>query len=287
MAAEWSLVAFTVTGQMAVGIYFFVGGPLILDGEISGGGGGSVRLTVVLVVLGFLAMATVLAFFHLHHPVRAYKIFSSLGTSWLSREIFFELLFMGLVGLLGFCDWRRVGGAGFINALFVLGGLAGVLFILTMSRLYMLPAVPAWNHLYTPLSFGLTSMALGAMASTAFFGLSAEPPPYYRPLLGVAFLSVVACLINAVLLAPLHGFFGARPEPSLRPPAGRTFSLHAARLSLLVTGALLLAAVLGARRWLVLKITARPVVLLAAFFLVTAAEVSGRFLFYGLSGRRS
>jgi anaerobic dimethyl sulfoxide reductase subunit C len=272
VAGEWSLVAFTVIGQLAVGIYWFIGGPLFLFGGIpAGSGGAGARLTPVLAVLGFMAAATVLSLFHLYHPVRAYKIFSNIGTSWLSREILFELVFVGIAVLLGFFEWRRTGSPAFITALFVLGGLAGLLFILSMSRLYMLPAVPAWNSPSTPISFLLTSVVLGAAASTVFFGMFTDPPPFYRPLLVVTLVSVVAGLAGAALLAP----------------GGGTSALHAARLSALLAGAALLAVVVASKDGSVLGVAERPAVLLAAFFLATAGEISGRFLFYGLPGRRS
>jgi anaerobic dimethyl sulfoxide reductase subunit C (anchor subunit) len=288
VAEEWSLVAFTVIGQLAVGIYVFIGGPLFLFGGMPVGiGGAGARLALVLAVLGFMAAATVLSLFHLYHPVRAHKIFSNIGTSWLSREILFELVFVAIAGLLGFFEWRRIGSPGFIRALFGLGGLAGLLFILSMARLYMLPAVPAWNRLSTPASFFLTSLDLGALAATVFFGVLTETPPFYQLLLVVALVLVTAGFVGAALLAPGHGLFGEKPGPSLRPPGGGNSGLHAARLSALLAGAALLAAVVTSKGGPVLGVAAHPGVLLAAFFLAAAGEISGRFLFYGLPGRRS
>jgi len=287
VAGEWSLVAFTVVGQLAVGIYLFIGGPLFLFGATpleTGGTGG--RLVLLLAVTGFTAAATVLAFFHVHHPGRAHKIFSNVGTSWLSREILFELVFAGLTALLGFFEWRRIGSPGVIRTLFVLGGLAGVLFILSMSRLYMLPAVPAWNSPSTPISFLLTSLVLGAAASTVYFCKLAQPPPYYRPLLVITLVLVATGFAGAALLAPGHGLFGGKTGASLRPPGGGSSSLHAFRLSALMAGAVLLAIVVASKPGSILGVAAPQAILLAAFFLAAAGEIGGRFLFYGLLGRR-
>jgi anaerobic dimethyl sulfoxide reductase subunit C (anchor subunit) len=287
MAGEWSLVAFTVLGQLAVGIYFFIGGPLYFGEGLSGAAAAGARPASVLAVLGSLAVATVLSLFHLHHPIRAHKIFSNLGTSWLSREILTELLFMGIIGVLGFCDWRRIGGEGTLKVLFVFGGLAGGVFILTMSRLYMLPSVQSWNRVYTPLSFCLTALVLGSLASVVFFGLSAAMPPFIGLLPVVSLVSVVACLASASLLAPGYGVFGAKPEPSLRQPGGTASWLHAARISGLLSAAVLLGAAVAAKDGPILGIAPRSAVFFAVFFLAAAGEVSGRFLFYSLSGRRS
>lgn len=285
MAGEWSLVAFTIVGQLAVGMYVFIGGPLFLGPARPGAAAAEARLAFLLAVVACLAVATGLSLFHLHHPFRAYNIFRNLGTSWLSREIFFELLFLGTSGLLVFHEWRNAGGAGLAKALFVLGGLAGGLFIMAMSRLYMLPAVAAWDHPHTPLSFGLTSLVLGSLASAAYFGLSAKRPDFYPVLPALSLIAVGACLVNAALLAPGRGIFGARSRPSLRPPGAATSRLHLTRIAALSMAAVLLAAGLAAGEGRILGIAGRPVILIAALLLAAAGEVSGRFLFYRLSGR--
>jgi len=287
MAGEWSLVAFTIVGQFAVGMYLFIGGPLFLGPAWPGAAAAGARLALLLAVLACLAVATGLSLFHLHHPLRAYKIFRNLGTSWLSREIFFELLFLGTTGLLIFHELKNDGGAGLAKALFVSGGLAGGLFIMAMSRLYMLPAVAAWDHPHTPLSFGLTSLMLGSLASAAYFGLSANRPDFYPVLPTLALVAVGACLVNAALLAPGQGIFGAKSRPSLRPPGAATSRLHVARIAALSGAAVLLVAGVAAGEGRILGIAGRPVVLLASLLLAAAGEVSGRFLFYRLSGRRS
>jgi anaerobic dimethyl sulfoxide reductase subunit C (anchor subunit) len=287
MGGEWSLVAFTIIGQTAVGVYIFLGVPLFFSSEFGpAGAGGGVRLAFALAVIGLLAVATALAFFHLHHPVRAYRVLRNIGNSWLSREIFFEIAFMGLTGLMGFCEWRRFGGAVFLKTLYVFGGLAGVLFLLAMSRLYMLPAVPAWNHFYTPLSFCLTALVLGAVAAAAFFGLSGDASAGARLYMTLSLFGVAASLVNAFLLAPGHGPFGVKRVASLRPPEGWLSSLHAARLVLLLAGAALLASLLAAGSGPVRKSACAPVLLTAVVLLVSAGEISGRFHFYSLPGRR-
>jgi anaerobic dimethyl sulfoxide reductase subunit C (anchor subunit) len=288
MLKEWPLVGFSILGQAAVGFYVLAGVPLFFSGGVAGGSaGGEVRLTFLLGVLGLMAAATALSFFHLDRPTRAFRVLSNIGSSWLSREILFEIGFMGITGLLGFCEWRRIGGAVFLKTLFVLGGLAGVLFLLAMTKLYMLPAVPAWNHPSMPISFLLTALVLGISASTVFFRMFSEPPPFYRALLLASLLSVAAGLVGAVLLAPGRGLFGARPGPSLRPPGGGLSFFHAARIILLLAGTVMLAAVVVAKGSLVLGVAGRPTFLLAVFFTIAAAEVSGRFLFYSFSGPRS
>ena len=287
MGGEWSLVAFTIIGQTAVGIYVFLGAPFFFSSEFGrAGAGGEIRLAFALAVFGLLAAATALAFFHLHHPVRAYRVLRNLENSWLSREIFFEIAFMGITGLLGFCEWRRFGGAVLLRTLYVFGGFSGVLFLLAMSKLYMLPAVRAWDHPYTPLSFSLTTVVLGGLAAAVFFGRPGPLQTSPRPFLMLSLFGIAGSFINALLLAPGHGPFGAKREASLRPPGGWLSRLHAARLMLLLTGAVLLVSLLVAGSRPAQKSAPATVLLMAAVLLASAGEISGRFHFYSLLGRR-
>jgi anaerobic dimethyl sulfoxide reductase subunit C (anchor subunit) len=287
MGGEWPLVAFTITGQLAVGAYLFLGVPIYFGlADAAGWKGGGGRLGFLLAVLGLLAVATALSLFHLHHPVKAYRTLVNLGWSWLSREILSLLFFEAAAGALAFCEWRGIGGPGLGKALFIVGGLAGLLLLLSMSRLYMMPSVPTWNRLYTPLSFFLTSAVLGACAAVLLLGLPREGPSAARPFLTLALCGLAASFLNAALLVPVHGVFGAKPRPSLRPPGVGSSLLHAVRLFLLVAGGVILAAILAAGEGRGPMAERVPAMLAAVFVLAAAGEVSGRFLFYGLSGRR-
>jgi anaerobic dimethyl sulfoxide reductase subunit C (anchor subunit) len=281
MLKEWPLVGFTVLGQLAVGVYLLAGSVLFLARRTSGVPAvDGARSAVPLAVLGLMSAAAALSLFHLHRPARAWSVLSNLGTSWLSREILSGLTFTGLAGLLGFLDGLGTVGPGLIKALFVLGGLAGAAFILTMSRLYMLPAVPAWNGPFTPLSFVLTSAALGATASSLFFSGFAAAGGLCRLMLATAIASAGTLLACAVLLTPGFGVRGARIVPSLKAPGRRPGSLFAVRLMTLTAGlALLVTAALEAREQ-----TPRALLLAAAFSFVVAGGTAGRFLFYALAG---
>jgi anaerobic dimethyl sulfoxide reductase subunit C (anchor subunit) len=282
MLKEWPLVAFTVTAQLAVGVYLLTGSVLFLAGRTSGGlSAHGERLAVPLAVLGLMGVAAFLSLFHLHRPARAWSVLSNVGTSWLSREILSGLTFTVFAALLGYLESLGTGSAGLIKTLYVLGGLAGAVFILTMARLYMLPAVPAWNGPFTPLSFFLTSVVLGATASSLFFSrFATAPPSLYRLMLVTAVTSAGTVLACAVLLTPGHGILEARAAPSLRPPGRTSGSLFAARLAMLLAGLVLLAtAAFKAREEI-----RRPLLLVAAFSLVLAGEIAGRFLFYALAG---
>jgi DMSO reductase anchor subunit len=286
MLREWPLVAFTIAGQAAVGIFLFAGLPLFLS---AGAGGNAAsreaRLVVLAVVLGLLAVAVLLSFFHLHHPFRARRVLTNLRTSWLSREIFFELGFMALVSLGLFLAWSGRAGTGLTRGVAIAAALVGVLFVLSMSKLYMLPTVPPWNQAYTPLSFCLTSLSLGALAAALIRGSGMETPSRSDTFILLSFVFAAAEAALSFLAAPGHGVFGYRSGPSLRPPAEAHRTLHLARLALLFMGLAFIRGAMVAGAGGAIGGPRGNGLLPVALALVLAGHVAGRFLFYGLFGR--
>jgi len=286
MLKEWPLVAFTVAGQAAVGIFLFAGLPLFLS--VGAGGNAAARetqLNVLAVVLGLLAVAALLSFFHLYHPFRARRVLTNLRTSWLSREIFFELGFMALVAFGAFLAWKRPAEGILLKGILAAAGLAGILFILSMSKLYMLQTVPPWNQAYTPLSFFMTSLSLGALAAALVRASGADTPSRSGAFILLSFIFAAAEAALAFLVAPGHGVFGYRSGPSLRPPAEAHRTLHLARLALLLMGLALIRGAMVAGEGGGIGGLRGNGLLPVALALVLAGQVAGRFLFYGLFGR--
>ncbi len=289
MLKEWPLVAFTIAGQTAVGFLLVAGLPLFFSrGGAPGAPARGPRLAVVAAALGLMAAAAFVSFFHLQHPLRAVRVLANLRTSWLSREILFELAVLALLAVLAFLLGTRTGEEGLLRALFAAAGISGVLFVWSMSRVYMLKSVPAWDHGHTPVSFFLTTALLGGLAAAALSGaIRPSGVSALKPLLAACLVLVAAAFLWALLTAPVHGIFGPRPPASLVPPGGASSTLHVARLIMLGLGGLALAAaiwrgspasVLGAKAGL-----AAPVGL--AWVLAFIGEVLGRFHFYGRIGR--
>lgn len=297
MLKEWPLVVFTIAGQTAVGMSLLVLLPLSFSTGVSWNAGsrGAV-LTVLATIFGLLVGAAALSFFHLRHPFRARRVLANLRTSWLSREIFFELAFMSLVGLAYVLVRTGNAEVAFFRAAAGGAALMGILFLVSMSKLYMLESLPPWNQAYTGISFFLTAGALGAMGTAWIVG---SPPSdnfsYSSYLWAVALFCVAGETLFAALLTPRYGIAGVRPEPSLRPPAPAARLLHLGRLAFLAGGLFLivLATAIGAPGGPggiasipagVAGHAARPLLTLA-LVLVLLGELSGRFLFYGLVPR--
>jgi DMSO reductase anchor subunit len=286
MLKEWPLVAFTIAGQMAVGIFLFVAVPLFLfAGADAGASAHETGFIALAVVLGLLAVAALLSFFHLHHPFRARRVLTNFRTSWLSREIFFELGFMILVALGALLAGRRPAGGILLKGILAAAGLAGILFILSMSKLYMLQTVPSWNQAYTPLSFFMTSLSLGALAAALIRASGAEIPSRSGAFILLSFVLVAAEAALSFFIAPGHGVYGHRPGPSLRPPGQARRTIHLARLALLLAGLALIGAAMIAGEGRIPSGLSGNGLLAVALALVLAGQVAGRLLFYGLFGR--
>jgi anaerobic dimethyl sulfoxide reductase subunit C (anchor subunit) len=285
MLKEWPLVAFTILGQTAVGLFWSFHLPFLLRGRVPAFGWRATWLIVLGVTALLVTVAAVLSLFHLRHPFRARRALGNLRTSWLSREILFELLFLALVGIIGGLGAFRSPDPALVRGLLAAACLAGGLFLLSMTRLYMLPAVPVWKGIYTPLSFLATTLVLGALMTGVVVRAVAGPGAFALDLTTAGLVLVAAEIVLAVCAAPRHGLRGFRPEPSLRPGDAPPALLHLARLLLLTAGLVLLAIdrISGGND--IMNERGAGPVLLAAFLVILAAEAAGRIHFYGLVAR--
>lgn len=272
MLKEWPLVAFTVLGQTAVGLFALGATPFLGIYETPGFDPAGF-LALLAAVLGLLAVAALASFLHLRHPVKAIRVLANIRTSWLSREIFFELLFMALVAAEMVMVWAGA-DAKALGLVHVLAGLAGLLFLLSMIKIYMLDGLPGWNQAATPLSFVSTSLSSGALTAGAINGSSES---YF---LAIAF--VVFDLVISFFYGPGHGRLVRRAEAAIRPPAPRSFGLHLAGLGLEAAGLAVLV-------WIFLREPSRlqpaDPSMMAVLGLVAGGLVLRRFLFYGLTAR--
>jgi DMSO reductase anchor subunit len=172
-----------------------------------------------------------------------------------------------------------------LKGILAAAGLAGILFILSMSKLYMLQTVPPWNQAYTPLSFFMTSLSLGALAAALVRASGADTLSRSGAYILLAFVFVAAEAALSFLIAPGHGVFGYRSGPSLRPPAEAHRTLHLVRLTLLLMGLALIRGAMVAGEGRAASGLGGNGLLAVALALVLAGQVAGRFLFYGLFGR--
>ncbi len=267
--AQWSLVAFTVLAQAAVGMTLAVAASVAFGVPISRG------LRRVLAVAA-VVMAGALAFsvLHLGDPARAAYAVANWGGSWLSREILAAVAFLALL-----CATLAVGSRGRADGtgprrLLAASALIGVALVTAMARVYMVATVPPWRGATTPIAFAVTVVLLGAAATLVI--VSAEPDDD-RPrrlegwLIGAIVVALLAKLGAAVLLGPPiaadHAAFPAAAPGGVWPAAVWTA---------VALGVAALAA------WVVAWRGGRTSRGFALFALVAflAAEIASRVIFY-------
>jgi DMSO reductase anchor subunit len=166
-----SLVFFTVisqtsAGALILGYIFMTTKSIVPDREQ--------QKRFVLTTLSLFFISLCIAFLHLGNPLNAVNALNNLKSSWLSREVLFLCctgfsLILYLISIL--CKWNKFASkvTGFMAAVFSL------LFICSMIRLYMLPAVKSWNNLFTPAGFILTTLTCG-LALISLFGNNKQGP---------------------------------------------------------------------------------------------------------------
>lgn len=167
---DWALIAFTILVQMSVGAMWVL---LVvrLFASRKHGVEAADRLSdrALLALVPVIALAFLASLFHLGNPFSAYRAVTNLGTSWLSREILFGVIFAVLATVYAFMQWRKIGSNGLRNVIAWLAALVGLALVYSMSRVYMLESQPAWNSWATPISFFATAFLLGALAMGAAF----------------------------------------------------------------------------------------------------------------------
>jgi DMSO reductase anchor subunit len=147
--AEAPLIAFTLLGQMSVGMII----PLTRLGI-------SARTIPALIVsLGLAFTATLIAFLHLGKPVNARHALKHLQKSWLSRELLMLSLF-GLSGAITVILYYF----GISNGPIFLTAILGVGLVVGMAHVYRLRTMPAWDYQHTLVAFLLSAGLLGLQA---------------------------------------------------------------------------------------------------------------------------
>ena len=294
---DWALIAFTILVQMSVGsvwvlgiAHFFASRKYGLE-EADQLSDRALLALAPVIVLGFLA-----SFLHLGNPFNAYRAINHIGTSWLSREIFFGVAFATLTIVFAFLQWRKIGSFSLRNVIAWLAALVGLALIYSMFNVYMLPAQPAWNSWATPISFFATTFLLGALAMGAAFvanyaymqrkqavGVEKQSVLLRENLRWIAVAALVLLGVELVVLplylATLASGSGAGLA-SVQLMVGSFGWVLALRVVLAFVGAGVFAMFLYQNTMSVGQEKVLGTIAYTAFVIVFLAEVLGRVLFY-------
>lgn len=188
MMHDLPLVIFTVLSQLVVGGFITIWWLDRYSGNISRKSG--LIISISIVVIGIVSV--LVSLFHLGQPFAAYRAILNIGVSWLSREVTFYGLFVGL-SILYYWFWYRDESAkrhkiGWVTS------FVGIVAIFSSAKIYMIPAVPAWNSVTTVLIFFITSFILGPL----FVGLLLS---YRKELtINISGISIVSLIAGVMVM---------------------------------------------------------------------------------------
>jgi len=285
---EWSLVAFTLISQLAVGAIFILGWLNVFLLNEFGEFANKVNKIAYPIIGVILAGSMMVSLFHLGTPQNFYRAILNNKTSWLSREVISAILFMGLLILTGASYW--IEKFMFLRSP-ILNGLLivfGFIFIYSMSRIYMMRTVPAWNTISTMISFFLTTLSLGTilpMTSLLFGNFTQQGTIGLLSWLLIILLSLL--VIEVILnLYQKRVIFKEFDIESITGFDKKKYNLLSAirTLSTLTAAALIITFFLISENHLN-ELSADLIISLIAIFVILE-EITGRYLFYKSYYRR-
>jgi len=296
---EWPLIMYSLITQFAAGLFLFLAVyRFLLSGE--SGSIASIAITApgMLFTGPVILLGIFLSLFHLGNPFRAYKSVNNIGSSWLSREVFFTGGFFALWFVSALIEKNIFSGtflssliekAGNASALFIwLTVAVGLLTVLSMSWIYYSTGVLGWFNLNTFTGFFGTMIIFGSVSSAVFIivsGLAAgNVKELLVPSLVIALIVLAARFLNQFLLITklksvkdvwsMDNLVSSAPSMSDILPSYRIFTFIGLLLSF--AGVALIFYIISAGAGAVVPL------LTAAGVLVVAGELMVRTGFYSL-----
>ena len=295
---ELALIAFTILSQMSVGA-FVVLGIVNLYAVRKAGEAEADRMSdrALLAIGPVLVLGIIASFFHLGNPLNAPLAVLNSGSSWLSREIAFVVVFSILGAVFAFMQWRKLGTMQVRRSLAVVTAVIGLAQVVSMAMVYMLPTQPYWNTLGTVVAFLSTAFLLGSLAVgvalVANYAYLRRKNPncaetqcaLLRDVVkGIALTSIVLLGIELVASPLQLSLLAATNDPAAISSVGLLYQdyglVFALRLVLAVIGAGVFALFLYRSATTAGRERLMGNLVYAAFAVVLVAEVMGRFLFY-------
>ena len=209
MGSDWPLMVFTLAVQFSVGVVLmydlFLLIPVFRKKEKL-----PLRFRLILLVALIAAFTGILiSLLHLGSPVNALKTLSNLNKSWLSREILSAMIYSGMLLIATGLQFRFPSAVRSYRWLVDLTAISGLVLVYIMSRIYLLPSMPAWNSLFTPIGFYLAVLLSGSCFILLFQLNSGS----WASQKGLAMLIIAVPVIQIGLL-PVHmSWLGASGAP--------------------------------------------------------------------------
>lgn len=153
---ETALLIFTLCLQAAIGTMFCItlGKQLNKDKLFKR----AALSTAILSVIGILASLV-----HLGQPLSAFYSLNNLGSSWLSKEVLFAGMFMGIAVIYALVVYFKPTNQSLNTSLRWAGSLVGLITVFSMAKVYTFTIVPVWQGANTFVDFYATTIVLGTL----------------------------------------------------------------------------------------------------------------------------
>lgn len=263
---QLSLVMFSICIQAAIGIMFFTGIGRLLNKEVV-----FKNATIAAASLGIVGMLASLM--HLGRPAGAMRALSQFGSSWLSKEIWFTALFVGLTVLAALLVLVKPENKGAATGLTWAAALVGLVDVFSMASIYSSTSVPIWQGNATFVEFYAATISIGA---ALFLLLSLKEAVSMSKIVALAVAGIVIVQVAAVIpsLVAVGSSSSAALQKSLGILAGMGFVNSLKWAAILAGTAMIL--------WLAKEEEAKSygALLTGSAIFLLVGQVVGRYLFY-------
>lgn len=197
---EITLVLFTTLAPAGAVAYLLMNLPVLC-----GRAGGDARrrldrlscLPLAITMVGLIASAT-----HLGNPSNALYVFTGVGRSPLSTEVFCAVIFLALAGLYWLYSFAEMPRRGLQRAMLAAIDLAAVAFVVATAYAYDVDTIITWSLPLVPVTLMLNALVGGPVVALLCFSAARYRAPW-RLLLGVAIGALAANVV-------VYGIIGAQ-----------------------------------------------------------------------------
>lgn len=237
--SEITLVLFTTLAPSGALSYLIMGLP-VLAGRARGEAARHLNkwscLPLVVAMVGLIASAT-----HLGNPSNALYVFTGVGRSPLSTEVFAAVIFLALAGVFWLYSFAEHPRIGLQRGLLAVIDVAIVAFVIAVAFAYNVDTILTWSLPLVPVSLMLNSLFGGPLLALAGFAVAGYDPGRRGAHVLLA-LATAACVANVAVYAVL-GFQLQGIENELVSAANLVagYPAYLAAFTVLAAGALALA----------------------------------------------
>lgn len=167
---EWALPVYTIMIQLALGVFISLWVIRTrVRNEFKEEDLDRISQIPLLIIFSTIAVGILGAHFHLSKPFLSVFAVLNIQSSWLSREVFFTVIFFLLTGFAVFFSWFDQGRIKLQGYLGWAAISSGLITVYCMSQIYLLPTQITWDSPTTVLTYLGSVFVLGPPSLLVIF----------------------------------------------------------------------------------------------------------------------